>query len=238
MARLYQLARLVHEELHAIELTQQVVGEFDVGLVDFVDEQHRLHARLEGLPQAALHDVVADVVHFLFAELRVAQARDGVVFVQAVMSLAGGFDVPLVQRPLQRLGDFRRELGLACAGLALDEQRAAEGHGGIHCHHEIGRCDVAFGAGEAGLGHARELMPCRVAVATTRRALEDSQSFNSNFTMNFSEPTCWLVFPNVVFRATCSAASAKPNSGSAGCTFNTRASTNCPSTSTSTSTMA
>ncbi len=146
MSSLYQLARLVHEELHAIELTQQVVGKLDVGLVDFVDEQHRLHVRLEGLPQAALHDVVADVAHFCFAELRIAQARDGVVFVQTVLRLAGGLDVPLVQRPLQRAGDFRRELGLARAGLAFDEQWPAEGHRGIHRHHEIGRRDVAFRA--------------------------------------------------------------------------------------------
>ncbi len=54
VTRLHQLARLVDEELHAIELAQQVVGEFDVGLVDLVDEQHRLHRRLERLPQAAL----------------------------------------------------------------------------------------------------------------------------------------------------------------------------------------
>ena len=122
MAGLHQLARLVDEELHAIELAQQVVGKLDVGLVDLVDEQHRLHRRLERLPQAALHDVVADVAHFLFAELRIAQARDGVVFVQALLSLARGLDVPLVQRPLQRAGDLRRELRLARAGLALDEQ--------------------------------------------------------------------------------------------------------------------
>ena len=36
--RAHQLARLVHVELHAVQLAQQVVGEFDVGLVDLVDE--------------------------------------------------------------------------------------------------------------------------------------------------------------------------------------------------------
>ena len=79
--------------------------------------------RLERLPQAALDDVVADLVHLLVAELRVAQARDGVVLVQALLRLAGGLDVPLVQRPLERAGDLRGELRLAGAGLALDEQR-------------------------------------------------------------------------------------------------------------------
>jgi hypothetical protein len=39
------LARLVDIELHAVDLAQQVVREFDVGLVDLVDEQHHRLAR-------------------------------------------------------------------------------------------------------------------------------------------------------------------------------------------------
>ena len=78
---------------------------------------------LEGLPEAALHDVVADVVHARIAELRIPQARDGVILVQALLRLAGRFDVPLEQGPAERAGDLLRELGLAGARLALDEQR-------------------------------------------------------------------------------------------------------------------
>jgi hypothetical protein len=41
----HELARLVDVELHPVELAQQVVGELDVGLVDLVDQQHRLLSR-------------------------------------------------------------------------------------------------------------------------------------------------------------------------------------------------
>jgi len=58
-------------------------------------------------------------VHAFLAELRVTQTRDRVVLVQALLRLAGGFDVPLVQRALERARDLLRELGLAGAGLPL-----------------------------------------------------------------------------------------------------------------------
>jgi hypothetical protein len=53
---------------------------------------------LEGLPQHALDDVTADVLDARVAELRVAQARDGVVFVEALLRLGRRLDVPLEQR--------------------------------------------------------------------------------------------------------------------------------------------
>ena len=89
------LAGLVDEELHAVEFEQQIVGELDVGLVDLVDQHDGLLVGLERVPQLAADDVIADVVHARIAELAVAQAGDGVVFVQALLRLGGGLDVPL-----------------------------------------------------------------------------------------------------------------------------------------------
>ena len=123
---LHRFAGLVDEELHAIEFLQQVVGKLDVGLVDLVDQQHRPLVGNEGVPQFAALDVVADVLDALVAELAVAQARDRVIFVQALQRLGGRLDVPLDQRRAERLGDLDREHGLAGAGLAFDEQRAFE----------------------------------------------------------------------------------------------------------------
>src|SRR5687768_8318495 len=60
VTRLHELARLVHVELHAIELAQQIVREFDIGLVDLVYEQHGLHRGLECFPETAAQDVIAD----------------------------------------------------------------------------------------------------------------------------------------------------------------------------------
>src|SRR6202795_5217810 len=42
MFRADRLARLVNVELHPVELAQQIVGKFDVRLVDLVDQQNRL----------------------------------------------------------------------------------------------------------------------------------------------------------------------------------------------------
>ncbi|KAG0930566.1 hypothetical protein G6F31_017001 [Rhizopus arrhizus] len=137
-------------EFHAVQLAQQVVGEFDIGLVDFVDQEHHRLVRLEGLPQRALHDVVADVSDFLVAQLRVAQARHRVVFVQALVRLGRGLDVPLQQGAAQRARHFFGQHGLARAGLALDLQRPPQGQGGVHSQFQVVGGDVAVGSVEAG----------------------------------------------------------------------------------------
>ena len=88
------------------------------------------------------------------AELGIAQSRYGVVFVQAVLRLGRGFDVPLEERPAERRGDFDREQRLAGAGLALDQQWPLERDRGIHRHHQVLGGDVrvrAFEAHEAAL---------------------------------------------------------------------------------------
>ena len=89
----------------------------------------------------------------LVAELAVAQARDRVVFVEALLCLGGRLDVPLDQRCVDRLGDFVREDGLAGARLALDEQRPAERDGGIDGDLEILGRDIGLRAFEALVGH-------------------------------------------------------------------------------------
>ena len=87
---------------------QQIVGKFDIGFVDFVDQEHRLGIAFECLPHTAFNDVVADVLHFGVAQLRIAQARDGVVFVQALLRFGGGLDVPAIQRTIERSRHFFR----------------------------------------------------------------------------------------------------------------------------------
>ena len=79
------LLRLVDVELHAVEFQEQVVGEFDVRLVDLVDQEDRRVIGLEGVPQLALLDVVLDVLDPLVAELAVAQTADGVIFIEPLL---------------------------------------------------------------------------------------------------------------------------------------------------------
>jgi hypothetical protein len=56
-------AGLVDMKFHAIQFLEQVVGKFDVGLVDLVDQQYGALLAVEGLPQLAGADVVLDVLH-------------------------------------------------------------------------------------------------------------------------------------------------------------------------------
>jgi hypothetical protein len=65
-----QLAGLVAIKLHAINFAQQIVGEFDVGFVDFVNEQRYGLLRGKGLPEHAFDDVVVNVLH-AFAAIQI-----------------------------------------------------------------------------------------------------------------------------------------------------------------------
>ncbi len=158
----HRLAGLVDVEFHPVEFLQQVVGELDVGLVDLVDQHHDLAVGVEGLPERAAADVVAHVVDAFLAELAVAQAADGVVFVEAVGGLGGRLDVPFEHRQVEPFGDLAGQFGLAGAGLALDQKRALEGDGGVHRDREIGRRHIARTALEFHC-HFRSLKPMSAA---------------------------------------------------------------------------
>ena len=140
------LRSLVDVELHAVEFEQQIVREFDIGLVDLVDQQHRRRVGLERLPQFAGLDVVGDVVHPLVAELAVAQPRHRIVFVKPLQRLGGRFDVPGDQLLAERLGDLVREDRFAGAGLALDQQRPLERDRGVDGDLQILRRHIGVGA--------------------------------------------------------------------------------------------
>ena len=143
-----RLVGLVDEELHAIEFLQQVIREFDVGLVDLVDQQHGALRGLEGFPELALLDVVADVLDPLVAQLAVAQAGHGVVFIETLMRLGGRLHMPGQQRRIEGLGHFIGQHGLAGSGLALDQQGTLQSDGGIHGHLQVAGRDVVVSSFE------------------------------------------------------------------------------------------
>ena len=145
-----RLAGFVDEELHPIEFKQQVVGELDIGFVDLVDQDDGRFVGFKSVPQFAAHDVVANVMHAGIAELAVAQAGDGVVFVEALLGFGGGFDVPLDQGPAERVGDFVGEDGLAGAGFALHQQRALQRDRGVDGDLQVAGGDVFVGTLKSG----------------------------------------------------------------------------------------
>ena len=150
------LAGFVDEEFHAIQLLQQVVGELDVGLVDLVDQEHRALRCGEGFPQLAAADVVGDVMHALVAELRVAEPRHRVIFIEALLGFRRRLDVPLDDGGADGGCDLTRQHGLAGAGLALHEERAFEHDGGIDGRLEVIGCDVI---GRSFKAHLCEVLP-------------------------------------------------------------------------------
>ncbi|MNQ71277.1 hypothetical protein D3C85_859400 [compost metagenome] len=142
------LVGLVNVELHLVEFLQQVVGELDVGLVDLVDQQDDPLFGLEGLPQLAFLDVVANVVDLVGIQLGIAQAAHGVVFVQALVRLGGGLDVPGDQPSAESRGQLLGQHGLAGTRFALDQQRTLQGDGGVHREFQVVGGDVGLGAFE------------------------------------------------------------------------------------------
>ena len=148
LGRAHGFFRLVDVEFHAIELLKEIVREFDVGLVDLVDQQDGKLGGSERLPQLALADIVRDVVDSLVAELTVAQARHRIIFVQALLRLGGGFHVPLDKRRASRLGNFISEYGFAGAGLTLYQQRPPQHNGGVDRDLQIIGRDIALRAFE------------------------------------------------------------------------------------------
>ncbi|MNF79810.1 hypothetical protein D3C87_943610 [compost metagenome] len=82
------------------------------------------------------------------AELRIAQAADRVVLVQALVGLGGGFDVPGDQLGAKGFGQLLGEHGLAGARFALDQQRPLQGDGGVDRQLQVIGGDVGLGAFE------------------------------------------------------------------------------------------
>src|SRR5271165_5515252 len=123
--------RLVDIELHAIEFEEQIVGEFDICLVDLVDQKHRGLGGFERLPQLARHDIVRDVVHPLVPELAVAKPGDGVVFVESLLRLSRRFNMPSDQVLADPTRDLMGQNSFAGTGLAFDEERALECDRGV-----------------------------------------------------------------------------------------------------------
>ncbi len=76
---------------------------------------------LERLPDLAAHNVVCDIVDAIVAELRIAQARNRIVFVKTLLRFGRRLDVPLEKRFIEGTCNFLGQLSFARAGLALDQ---------------------------------------------------------------------------------------------------------------------
>ena len=87
-------------------------------------------------------------MHARVAQLGVPETGHRVVFIQALLRLGGGLDVPLVDGQTERLGHFLGQHGLAGTGLALDQQRALQRDGGVDGEGQVVGRDILVGTVE------------------------------------------------------------------------------------------
>ena len=139
------LAGFVNMKLHPVQFLQQVVGKFDVGFVDLVDQKHHAGGGGESLPQFARADVLGDIMHPRLAQLAIAQAGDGIIFVQALGCFGGGFDMPFHQLHPQTGRNLPCQFGFSGARFALNQQGPPQGHSRVDGKGQIVRDHIACG---------------------------------------------------------------------------------------------
>ena len=127
----------VQGESVAAEFLQEIVGELDIGLVNFVDQQDGQLRSREGFPQLALLDVIADVVNTLVTQLAITKTGNRIIFVQPLLRFGRAFHVPFDQRRVDRFGNLVRQYRFTGARFTFYQQRATQGHRSVDGHFEI-----------------------------------------------------------------------------------------------------
>ena len=146
------LLGLGNVKFHFIQLPQQVVGEFQVGLVDLVDQKNHLLLGAESLAQLAQLYILLYILHIAAAKLAVVQALHNIVKIRAVLCFGGAFDAPDDQLLAQCGGNAFGQLGFAGAGLALDQKGLLQGHADIYGAHQVGACYIILTAFKSKIG--------------------------------------------------------------------------------------
>ena len=141
--------RFVNVKAHPVDFLKQIVWKLDIGLVDFVDQQNGQLRAFKCFPKLSLLNVVANVVDAFIAQLAVAQAGNGIIFIQALMRFGRGLNVPGDQRGIERLGYFFCQHGFTSARFTLHEKGASQRSSGIHCDLQVVSGDIGLGAFKA-----------------------------------------------------------------------------------------
>ena len=81
-------------KFHFIQFPQKVVGKFQIGFIDFVNQQNDLLVAVERFAKLAKLDIFADIIHALIAELGIIQTLHNVIHIETILRLCGGFDIP------------------------------------------------------------------------------------------------------------------------------------------------
>ena len=120
-------------KFHSVQLPQQVIGKFQICLINLIDQQDRLVLAGERLAQFSKLHVLLHLVHARKTQLAVIQPLDHVIDVESFLSLCGGLDVPNQQPLLQRLRYSLCQDRLSGTRLSLDQKRLLQSDGDV-CH--------------------------------------------------------------------------------------------------------
>ena len=143
---LYGFLRFGDIKFHFVQLPKQVVGEFQIRFVDFVNQQNHLFIAGKCFTQLAQLYIFRNVVYAFIAELAVIQALYNVINIKPVLRFCGGFNVPDNELFAQSLRDGLRKHGFACARLALYQQRFLQGNCDIDRTHQLVAGYIVFTA--------------------------------------------------------------------------------------------
>ena len=124
-------------KFHFIQFPQKVVGKFQIGFIDFVNQQNDLLVAVERFAKLAKLDIFADIIHALIAELGIIQTLHNVIHIETILRLCGGFDIPDDKLFAKSLRNCFGKHGFAGTGLALDEQGLLQGDGNIYRTHQL-----------------------------------------------------------------------------------------------------
>ena len=140
--RLDRFFGFVDIKFHLVQFPQQVIREFQVCLVDLIDQQNHLLVRSKRLSQLAQLDILLDIRNISLSKLAVVQSLHSIVHIKSFLCLRRGFDAPDDQIHIQCLGNRFSQHGLASARLALDQKRLLQRDGYVYCIHQFFCNDV------------------------------------------------------------------------------------------------
>ncbi len=146
--RLHRSLRLMNVEFHLIQFPEKIVGEFQIRLVNLVDQQNHLLLRLKSLSQLAQLDITGDIIDALLTELTVVQSLNRIVHIQTILCLGGGFYIPDDQLLPKGIGDRLRQHRLARARLTFHEQWLLQGNRHIDACQKLLGCNIVGSAAE------------------------------------------------------------------------------------------
>ena len=87
MLGLYGFFRFINIEFHFVQLPEQIVGELQIRLVDFIDQKHDLFVGSKGFSQLSQLDILFNVGYIAFSELAVIKSLYGIVHIEPFLRL-------------------------------------------------------------------------------------------------------------------------------------------------------